>query len=555
MAEASGDAPAPDQTKSVRGWQLDVTKLGSDPGPSHVELFGLDGQQADWCLEPAKDHVVPEDRAVLNAGLAAALGTGTFDIDVRVAWPNGDVRWLAVRGQILYGLDGKPSNAFGATVDVTVLRRQRAAQAASRDRHRFLLALSDELRHLESEQEIARLSASLISEHVGADRCFFYRFYEGEDRMTVGPGYARGDLAPLEGDVKRSDFPELLVPLEEGPFIVEDVSAHAGFSEERTAGLLSVGIASFVAVPLDKGPNNPVWGIAVSTSAPRVWDPYEVDMLTDAAGRIWPAVERARALAAMRASQGELELANAELERLNRGLGQVVAERTEELGRSEVRFKQAFELGSVAACITDESGETLIEVNRAFVRLTGHPADRAQGSTIERLSLWPDGRDRDRLEAAHAKGERFDDLELRLRARDGTVRDVLASGDRIRINGSFGWLLNFLDVTDRKRSQEELLRAIQEVMSDTNWFSQRLIERLAQAQGTGEPLETGETLSDREHQVLTRVSRGMTNEEIAEDLKISSRTVRNHVANIYAKIDVHSRAEAVVWARERGLTN
>src|SRR5690606_26680850 len=287
----------------------------------------------------------------------------------------------------------------------------------------------------------------------------------------------------------------------------------------------------------------------------RVWDPYEVDMLTDAAGRIWPSVERARALAALRASQGELERANAELERLNRGLGKAVAERTEELGRSEVRFRQAFELGSVAACITDETGESVIEVNRAFTKLTGYRADRAQGATTDRLGLWPDSRDRDRLEAAHARGERFDDLELRLRAKDGTARDVLGSGDRMPLNGSFGWLMNFLDVTDRKRSREELLRAIQEVMSDTNWFSQRLIERLAQAQGTGETLEAAETLSDREHQVLTRVSRGMTNEEIAEDLKISSRTVRNHVANIYAKIDVHSRAEAVVWARERGLTN
>ncbi len=546
---------APDQTKSVRGWQFDVAKLEREPGPSHVELFGLDVDHADWCLEPARDHVIPDDRAVLDDGLAAAVETGTFDIDVRVTWPNGDVRWMAVRGQILYDVDGEPINACGATVDVTVLRRQRSAQAATGDRHRFLLALSDELRRLETEQEIARLSASLICEHVEADRCFFYRFYEGEDRMTVGPGYARGELAPLEGDVRRSAFPELLVPLEEGPFIVEDVNAHTGFDDERRAGLLSVGIASFVAVPLDKGPNNPVWGIAVCTSEPRVWDPYEVDMLTDASGRIWPSVERARALAALRASQGELERANAELERLNRGLGKAVAERTEELGRSEVRFRQAFELGSVAACITDETGESVIEVNRAFTKLTGYRADRAQGATTDRLGLWPDSRDRDRLEAAHARGERFDDLELRLRAKDGTVRDVLASGDRIRINGSFGWLLNFLDVTDRKRSQEELLRAIQEVMSDTNWFSQRLIERLAQAQGTGETLEAAETLSDREHQVLTRVSRGMTNEEIAEDLKISSRTVRNHVANIYAKIDVHSRAEAVVWARERGLTN
>lgn len=554
MATKSARSSVPGQTKSVLVWQMDPGRLEQADGLTHAEVFGSDPDHTQWCREPARSHVHKEDVAAFDAGLRRCLETGVMDLDVRVGWPDGSVRNIAVRGQLLPDEGGIRGGVVGVAIDATAIRDQQSAQRVAGDRHRFLLGLSDQLRVIDDEEEISGLATRLVAEHLEVDRCFFYRFYDDEDRMTIVSGYARPDLPPLHGDVRRSDFPELLVPLETGPFIVEDVSHYDGFSDQRKTGLIGAGIASFVAVGLSRGQSNPVWGIAVTTTTPRAWDPYDVDMLADAASRVWPAIERARALGALRASQVELERANAELERLNRGLGRAVTERTEELVRSEVRFRQAFELGHVAACITDENGERLLEVNHAFTDLTGYTADEALGETIERLGLWPERRDRDRLKEAYRMAERFDDLELRLSLKDQTVRDVLASGDRIRLNGAYGWLLNLLDVTDRKRSQEELLRAIQEVMSDTNWFSQRLIERLAQAQGNVETPAGGETLSDREHQVLTRVSRGMTNEEIAEELNISARTVRNHIANIYGKIGVHSRAEAVVWARERGLT-
>lgn len=60
-------------------------------------------------------------------------------------------------------------------------------------------------------------------------------------------------------------------------------------------------------------------------------------------------------------------------------------------------------------------------------------------------------------------------------------------------------------------------------------------------------------LTPREREVLTLVSDGLGNGEIADRLYIAPKTVRNHVTRIYSKIDVNSRAEAVVWARDVGL--
>lgn len=249
-----------------------------------------------------------------------------------------------------------------------------------------------------------------------------------------------------------------------------------------------------------------------------------------------------------------LERANRKLERLNQELEAEVGVRTEELRRSQLRFQQAFEVSPVAACITTEREGTVLDVNRAFTRLTGYEPGEVVGRTIAQIGLWASRADRELMDGAVGRGVRFEDVEVKLRDKEGAVRDVLASGDRVRLDDDFGWLRLFLDVSERKRSEEELMRAIKEVMADTTWFSRRLIERLAQAQGRGEDRSSVDLLSERERQVLARISRGMSNEEIAAELAITPRTVRNHLANIYGKIDVHSRAEAVVWARERGIT-
>lgn len=64
---------------------------------------------------------------------------------------------------------------------------------------------------------------------------------------------------------------------------------------------------------------------------------------------------------------------------------------------------------------------------------------------------------------------------------------------------------------------------------------------------------TLELLSSRELEVLEGMARGLSNEMIAENLGLAAQTVRNYISNIYDKIDVHSRTEAVIWAWERGL--
>lgn len=61
-------------------------------------------------------------------------------------------------------------------------------------------------------------------------------------------------------------------------------------------------------------------------------------------------------------------------------------------------------------------------------------------------------------------------------------------------------------------------------------------------------------LSARERQVLTLMAEGLSNTDIAERLQISEKTVRNHASNVFDKLGVWSRAQAIVFARDHGFS-
>jgi DNA-binding NarL/FixJ family response regulator len=60
-------------------------------------------------------------------------------------------------------------------------------------------------------------------------------------------------------------------------------------------------------------------------------------------------------------------------------------------------------------------------------------------------------------------------------------------------------------------------------------------------------------LTDREHEVLEQIALGRNNQEIADRLHISVKTVSNHISNVFNKLQVADRAQAIVLAKDSGL--
>jgi len=103
---------------------------------------------------------------------------------------------------------------------------------------------------------------------------------------------------------------------------------------------------------------------------------------------------------------------------------------------------------------------------------------------------------------------------------------------------------------------DEMLRAIQAVHSGEAIFSAGIADRMMTFFTTSRtviPQETFADLTDREREILVLIGQGKTNEAIADELTISVKTVRNHVSNIFNKLQVADRAQAALRARDAGL--
>jgi DNA-binding NarL/FixJ family response regulator len=103
---------------------------------------------------------------------------------------------------------------------------------------------------------------------------------------------------------------------------------------------------------------------------------------------------------------------------------------------------------------------------------------------------------------------------------------------------------------------DEMLRAIRAVSSGEAIFSPTIAARMMSffaASRSVIPEEAFPDLTDREREVLNLIARGDSNADIANALTISVKTVRNHVSNIFSKLQVADRAQAAIRAREAGL--
>jgi DNA-binding NarL/FixJ family response regulator len=104
--------------------------------------------------------------------------------------------------------------------------------------------------------------------------------------------------------------------------------------------------------------------------------------------------------------------------------------------------------------------------------------------------------------------------------------------------------------------QAELLRALRSVADGGAVFGPAIARRMVDffaAAARASATTPFPDLTAREREILDLIARGRANGQIAEQLVLSAKTVRNHVSNIFTKIQVVNRAQAIVKAREAGI--
>lgn len=141
-----------------------------------------------------------------------------------------------------------------------------------------------------------------------------------------------------------------------------------------------------------------------------------------------------------------------------------------------------------------------------------------------------------------------------LKSKKSTVKVLI-----LTVHNELEYLLKAVDIgVDgyilKDSESSELKKAIQFVRRGENYIQASLIpalnNRLVNRDIDKDKIES---LTNRELEVLIQVANGMSNKEIATNLNISERTVKNHISNIFKKIDVSDRTQAAVFAIKNNI--
>ena len=115
--------------------------------------------------------------------------------------------------------------------------------------------------------------------------------------------------------------------------------------------------------------------------------------------------------------------------------------------------------------------------------------------------------------------------------------------------GALGYLL-------KETSTQDLLQAIRDVYHGESSLHPAIARKLIRELNRPTTLPpSDEPLTEREAEVLILVARGLSNQDIADKLVISERTVRTHVSNILSKLQLANRTQAALYALKEGLTS
>jgi len=419
-------------------WVIDAeTKKATFVNPAYETITGRSCQSL--IEEPSSyERVIhPDDRTHVLAKLEQAAQTGQFDERFRIVKPDGEVRWVWVRGFPRKDANGKITRLGGTALDVTALKRAEDQVAANLARansawaeaealRKATLALTQDL-HMDCVLDaLLRSLAELVPYS-----CARVLVPEGGPHWLALGEKTCPDLA------KKSPRSPLTFVADESPFfqriwserkriLIADTKQEQGWQTFKGHAQFR----SWLGVPL-LASDEFLGFLSVGHVEP---NHLTEDHLRRAELLSIPAaaaIQNARLYSTAEIYSSELEKRLADLQNAERALNQ-----SEECRRiSEEKFQKIFDSSPIAFSITTLEEGRFLEVNRAFEMRYGYSRQEVLGHTVHELGIWEDPAARRLLVGQLKRGGPIRNVVTRLRTKCGEIKVTAFSADRIQFDG------------------------------------------------------------------------------------------------------------------------
>jgi len=394
-------------------------------------------------VEEAQTRTLVTIGLVTVLGLAAALLFSELSILRRVGALMNATRRLAAgdltaRTGQAYGR-GEISQLARAFDDMAASLEVRTEQLSRANRVlKALTACNQALVRASDESDLLRDICEAIVD-AGGYHMVWVGFAEHDAAKSVRPvahaGSEEGYLETLRitwADEERGRGPTGSAIRTGEPQTVHDMLTSAAFAPWREEATRR-GFASSVALPLVvKG--EPAGALNIYAAEPDAFDEGEMQLLSEIASDMAFGLETLRARAAR--------------------------ERTERaLGASEDRFRQVFQASTDAISIGDIAQGRYLDVNKAFLTMTGYTRKEVIGKTSMELGIWVDPEDSTRLPQRVRARKSVREKEFEFRRKDGSTGVCLLSAQGVEIGGAEYLMCSIRDITEYKGLQEQFLQA------------------------------------------------------------------------------------------------
>ena len=413
------------EAAEVGTWDLDLTTDVLTWSDRTKAMFGISAD-APVSMKDFYAGLHPDDFDATAAAFASAIDPAiraTYDVEYRtIGKEDGVTRWVAAKGKGLF-VDTVCRRAIGTAIDITA--RKRAAE-----RQAFLLALMDRLRQLAGPDDILASAVQALGDHLGASRVGYGHVQPDGETVVLETCYVNG-VQTLSGSFPLDSFGAHNIERQRRGLTVavDDVAADPRNNLKMWEAIET---CAFVSVPLVReGALRAT--LFVNRRAPHAWAKDEIALIEDVAGRIWDALERARAEEALR-------LLNAHLERQ-------VETRTHERDR-------IWRIAPVLMVVGDANG-VLLEANPAWTRVLGWSQDETIGHDVMEF-VAPEDRAAGAAGMAQLfAGQSVIEYQLTFISKAGDRRRIawttVPEGDRLYGHGR--------DVTEQVVAEERLLQS------------------------------------------------------------------------------------------------
>lgn len=419
-------------------WVIDAeTRKATFVNPAYETITGRSCQSL--IEEPSSyERVIhPDDRTHVLAKLQQAAQTGHFDERFRILKPDGEVRWVWVRGFPRKEANGKITRLGGTALDVTALKRAEDQVAANLARansawseaealRKATLALTQDLHMdcvldalLRSLAELVPYTCARVLVPEGGPHWLALGEKSCPDPATKSP------RSPLTFVADESPFFQRIWS-ERRRILIPDTRQREGW--QTFAGHAQ--FRSWLGVPLVAS-DEFLGFLSVGHVEPNHFTEDHLRRTELLAIPAAVAIQNARLYSTAEIYGSELEKRLTDLESAHRALDE------SEEGRrvSEEKFEKIFDSSPIAFSITTLEDGRFLEVNKAFEVRYGYSRQEVLGHTVHELRIWEDPAERRLLVAQLKRGGPIRNVVTRLRTKCGEIKLTAFSADRIQFDG------------------------------------------------------------------------------------------------------------------------